>query len=226
MYHVFIQKYNTIQKQLIMMFISLIAAGAVSGRVPKSLHQVSLFELPTEAKWTDGMSEQGDIVLHDYNSETLGMYQYNRERYSLKWAGNFPDEIDPKKVCYKCISSRGELFLQNGTDEDTICYSNSMHKQYSVSHKGKLINIIDGELFYLEKFGNNQYKIVINSAGSSSHTETSQREVLSLPLTLLPQWRVAAHYPSVCRVQQCYVVVEYYNRALDVFDLKGMFLIV
>ena len=207
------------------MFISPIVAGAVSGHVPKSLHQVSHFELPTEARWTVGMSKQGDIVLQDDNSDKLHMYQYKKECYTQKRAEEFPDEIDPKKVCYKCINSRGELFLQNGKDKDTICYSNNMQKQYSVNHKGRFIDIIDGELFYLEKFGDNQYKIVAHSAGPSSHKETSQRGGLSLPLTLLPQWRLLASWSSVCRIQQCYMVVENNNKALDVFDLKGMFLI-
>ena len=208
------------------MVISLFAAGAVSDTAPKSLHQVTHFKLPKSADWRVGMNKQGDIVLGDYNAEKLHMYQYNRERYSQKWAEKFPDEMDSKTVCYKRINSRGELFLQNGWDKDTICYSNYMQKQYSVNHKGELIDIIDWELFYLAKFGDNQYKIMVNSARSSSHKETSQTESSSLPLTLLPQWRESAYYPSVCRVQQCYVVVEWNNKALDVFDLKGMYLIV
>ena len=172
------------------------------------------------------MSKQGDIILEDHNYEKLRMYQYNRERYSQKRAEKFPDEIDTINYCYKCINSRGELFLQNGTYADTVCYSTNIQKQYSVSHKGKLIDIIDGELFYLEEFGDNQFKIVAHGAGPSSHEETSEGEGLSLPLTLLPQWKKRASLPSECRVQQYYVVVERFNKALDVFDLKGMFLIV
>ena len=172
------------------------------------------------------MSEHGDIFLEDHNSEKVRMYQYNKERYSQKWAEKFPDKIDPKKICFKCINSRGEIFLQNDWDANTICYSPNMQKQYSVSHKGRLRDIIDGELFYLEKFRDHKYKIVGHSAGPSSHKETPQREASSLPLTLLPQWRESACLPSVCRVQQYYVVAERRNKTLDVFDLNGVFLIV
>ena len=110
---------------------------------------------------------------------------------------------------------------------DTICYDNNLQKQYSVHHKGELIDNLDGELFYLETFGDDQYKIVVHkgdhSAGSASCKANSQKEDFSNPLTLLPQWTDFETLPSVCRVQQYYVVVESSNRAMDVFNLKGLF---
>ena len=206
--------------------MSFIAAGVVSGSVPTSLHQVTHCKLPKDARWFIAMNRQGDIVLEDKDPDKLCMYQNNGNDYFEKWAKKFPG--DSIKGCYKCINSRGELFLQNFIDMDTICYDNNLQKQYSVHHKGKLIDSIDGELFYLEKCRNNEHRIVVHkevhSAGLTRSKATSQGGDFVQPLTLLPQWKnsnIPFPDPSVCRVQQCYVVVEPWNVALDVFNLNG-----
>ena len=212
------------------MFFSLIVTGAVSGSVPTSLHRVSHLSLPADACWKAGMGKQGDIVLEDIKTDKLYMYKYDGKRYVQKW-----DKVIPAEAgcdCYKAVNRDGDLFLQNKIEEDTICYSSDLQKKYSVNHKGSLIDTIDGELFYLQKFkkllktkrsiGLSVYN---NNHGpaSTSHTGTAQE---GKPLTLLPPWRESAYtyFPSVCHVQQNYVVVEHENRALDVFDPKGMFL--
>ena len=172
------------------------------------------------------MSQQGDVIYDD--TEKLYMYKYNGQWYSNKWFKQFPCEI--KEGCYKAVNRDGDLYLQNESEEleDTICYSNDLQKQYSVNQKGKLVDVIDGELFCLEKFKKLmkiKHRIVVynvsQSKASTSHQESSQKEKT---LTLLPQWRDwAMYYPSVCRMQQYYVVVEHNNQVLDVFDLKGKF---
>ena len=206
--------------------MSFIAAGVLSGSVPTSLHQVTHCKLPKGARWFIAMNRQGDIVLEDDDPDKLCMYQNNGNDYFEKWAKKFPG--DSEKGCYKCINSRGELFLQNDGDMDTICYGNNLQKQYSLHHKGELIDSIDGELFYVEECGNNEHKIVVHkevhSAAPTRSKATSQKGDFSLPLTLLPQWGGGySPFPSVCRVQQCYVGVERFNQALDIFDLKGLF---
>ena len=209
------------------MCMSFIAAGAVSGSVPSSLQQVSHNQLSDadQLQCLFGMGKQGDIVLMGY-SNLLYMYANNGIHHTQKWAKEFPAEIG--SVCDICINSHGDLFLKNYTNENnpTICCNNNLQKQYSLRHKGRLIDSVDGELFYLEKFGHEQNKIVVHkdhSVGPTSHQATSQKVDLSQPLTLQHQWKGMFCDPSVCHVQQYYVVVERMNKALDVFDLKGLF---
>ena len=214
----------------VIMCMSFIVAGVVcrccvvSGSVPTSLHQVTHLKLPCDTHWKGGMNKLGDILLGDFHTDELYMCQ-NGNYYFKKWAKKCPDEF--KSYYTKCINSQGDLFLQNDCDMETICYDNHLQKQYSVHHKGELIDSIDGELFYLERFEDDQYKIVAHkgdqSAGSASHKAKIQKEDFSKPLTLLPQWTKSARFPSVCRVQQYYVMVEGFNRAMDVFGLKGLF---
>ena len=158
------------------------------------------------------------------------MYQNNGNHYFKKWAKRFPDEIDSHDACYKCINSRDEIFLQTDCDMDTICYDINLQKQYTVNHKGRLVDSIDGELFYLlANYVDKQRvnKIVVHkdrSAGPICRKTTSKREDFSEPLTLQPQWRRWYNLvPSVCRIQQNYVVVEHVNKAMDVFNWKGLF---
>ena len=209
------------------MFISLIVTDAVSGSVPTSLHKVSHLSLSAEANTNVGMSKEGDIVLKGTDTGKLYMYKYDGKRYLQKWEKVIPAEAGSS--CYKAVNRDGDFFLQNDTDKDTICYSSGLHKQYFANHKGELIDTIGGELFYLEKFKNfmktkRRIKVYNNNHGaaSTSHTGTAQE---GKPLTLLPPWRESAGYPSVCHIQQNYVVVERWNKALDVFDPQGMFLL-
>ena len=211
------------------MFISLIVTGAVPGSVPTSLHRVSHHSLSVKATHKAGMGKQGDIVLEDNDTDKLYMYKYGGKGYLQKWERKLPDNLS-RRFC-KAVNSDGNLFLQNDTNEDTICYSNGLLKQYSANHKGDLINSIDGELFYLEefkKFFKTKERIRVynnNNHGpvSTSHKGTTQE---GKPLTLLPPWKDSDYcFPSVSRVKQNYVVVEHYNNALDVFDPKGMFLL-
>ena len=207
------------------MCMSFIAAGAVSGSVPSSLQQVSHKQLSGSLWCSFGMGKQGDIALKGYNN-LLYMYENNGIHHTQKWAKECPAEIGT--LCDICINSHGDLFLKNYTYENnpTICCNNNLQKQYSLRHKGRLIDSVDGELFYLEKIGKEQNKIVVHkdhSVGPTSHQATSQREDLSQPLTLQHQWKAMFWGLSVCRVQQYYVVAEYMNDALDVFDLKGLF---
>ena len=175
------------------------------------------------------MDKQGDILLEYHSSDNLHMYEFKAERYIQKWVKKFPAEIDSKYACHKCMNDHGEIFLQNGEDKGTVCFSNSLQKQYVVSHKGKLQDISDGDLFYLENFGDNRHKIVVykghGTASTSRKGKAQKPEDPSEVVTLLPQWERMAKYPSVCRVQQYYVVVEYWNQALDVFNLQGIFLL-
>ena len=209
------------------MLISLIVTGAVSGKIPTSLHKVSHQSLPVKAwkRWQVDMGKQGDIVLEDNDTDKLYMYKFDGKRYLQKW-----DKVIPAEAwsgCYKAVNRDGDLFLQNDEDKDTICYSSGLHKQYSVNHKGRLIDSIDGELFYFEefkKFSKTKCRIRVyndnHGAASISHKGTTQEEK---PLTLMPPWENTSAEPSVGRVQQNYVVVEHWNRALGVFDPKGMF---
>ena len=207
------------------MFISLIVTVAVSGRVPTSLLRVSRHSLSVNALFKVGIGKQGDIVLEDYDTTKLYMYEFDGKRYVQKLDKIIPSEIGT--VCHKAVNSDGDLFLQNGTDKDTICYSSVLRKKYSVNHKGRLRDSIDGELFYVEvfnKFFKTKWRIRVyndnHGAASTSHTGTAKE---GKPLTLLPPWKDSDYCsPSVCRVQQNYVVVDYRDRALDVFDPKGM----
>ena len=183
-----------------------------------------------EAQRGASIGRQGDIVLQDRYSDTLYKYETNGKCYTQKWAKTIPGEIhDSKFVCDICINSRGELFLKSRKDKNTptICYNHNLQKKYSVNHKGELIDSTDGEIFYLEECGDYQYKIEVvrqadHCAGPTSRKAASHKEDLSQTLALLHQWKGFCA-PSVCRGQQYYVVVEYWDRALDVFDLKGLF---
>ena len=209
------------------MCMSFIAVGAAYNSVPTSLQLVSHHQLSEEAHWSVGIGKQGDIALRGKNSNILYMYENNGKQYSQKWTKKFPDDMGLIFACDIYINSRSDLFLKNGINENnpTTCYNNNLQKKYSLSHKGKLIDSVDSGLFYLEEFGPMQKKIVVHkdhSVGSASHQATSQKEDLSQPLTLQHQWKGLCA-PSVCRLQQHYVVVEYWNKAWDVFDLKGLF---
>ena len=206
------------------MFISLIVTGAVSVSVPTSLHKVTHYSLSVKVEWRAGIGKQGDIVLEGTDTGKLYMYKYDGKRYLQKWDKVIPAEAESGYT--RAVNSDGDLFLQNGTDEDTICYSSGLRKKYSVNHKGTLIDSIDGELCYLEEFknfGKTEQRIVVYNnnpgAASTSHTGTAQE---GKPLTLLPPWRESASCLSVCRVQQNHVVVGRWNYSLDVFDSKGM----
>ena len=209
------------------MFIFLIVTGAEPGSVPTSLHRVSHLSLSAKAWFKAGMGKQGDIVLEDSDTDKLYMYKFDGKRYVQKWDKVIPAEAGSD--CFKAVNRDGDLFLQDKVDTDTICYSNDLQEQYSVKHKGELIDTIDGELFYLEDFKTffkNKERIRIyninHGAASTSHTGTAQK---GKPLTLLPPWKDTKYsVPSFGRVQQNYVVVENLYNALDVFDPQGMFL--
>ena len=200
----------------------------MSGSVPTSLHKVSHFKLPKKAHHHIGMGKHGDILLHDRSSGKLCMYKYDGKCYVQKW-----DKQGKWVYSCKAVNRDGDLFLQEYSDKKrpTTCCSNELQEQYSVNHKGQLMDTIDGDLVYLEKykkFFRTRYRIVVHSdnhsSAATSHGETSQEKQ---SLTLLPQWRNwTLCDPSVCRTQQYYVVVELNNHALDVFDLKGMFMFV
>ena len=196
--------------------------------IPKSVQAVTHYKLPFTANWKAGLGYNGELILSDWDSERyLYKMLHNGNEYIETWKKELPDEM--VCGCNKGVSSDEYIFLQNDRNGKTVCYDKSLTKTTELYIQGRLIDSISDEVFYGQgTAGKRDRQIIVHKTvmegKSTSGGLASALQYLQLDRhkTLKPpsphKWGSAL---SVCRVKLSYLVVEWSNRSMDIFDEDG-----
>ena len=196
-----------------------------------NVQAVTHHELPFRAELRAGLGYKEEIILSDIDSKRyLYKLEHNGIEYEEAWKKELPHGMPHH--CYKGLSNKGNVILQDDEDKETVCYDESLNKKTVLRHKGRLLDCISDEIFYRQGATlGYDWKIIMYKTDldqeSTSGVASALRKMWRLSfniksVTLNPPpchpWR---HFLSVCRTEGGYVAVETLSFSMDIFDTDG-----
>ena len=94
------------------------------------------------ADWRVGVGgNQGEVLLEDtYTPYNLHMYRYQNKAFKLQWTKPKPKDVN--RGTWKCISSEGDIYLQDGDSSPTYRYSRDLSPRGELQHDGWLLGCL------------------------------------------------------------------------------------
>ena len=188
-------------------------------KVPKSVQAVTHHTLLFKANPNVGLGYNGELILGDmYSCRYLHKLQHNGTEYIETWKKGLPDGM--MDYCYKRLARDGCIFLQNGTEKNTVCCDKSLTKRTELHIQGELIDSISDELFYGQRtLGKQNWEIIVHKLlwreylpvviWQLYYTNCSWANIGLKP----PSPHGWCGFLSVCRTEFGYVVVEWDTRS-------------